>query len=205
MRLLAWLVLGSLLTGCAGQKLLESGAARGPVSVERAWDAHRRAMLAFADWRIDGRIAVQKGGEGGNAGLRWVQAGERYDLRIVAPLARGTFLLRGDTQRVTLQSPDGQTYEAAKLEDLMADHLGWALPVAGARYWVRGIPAPDAPVADLRLDDTGRLTDLSQSGWRISVLGYREAEGQTLPAKLFLTANELQIRLVITTWSTELP
>ena len=71
---------------------------------------------------------------------------------------------------------------------------------ASPRFWVRGIPDPAQAVGNLNLDAEGRLRDLAQGGWRISVLAYRDFGGRTLPAKLFLNAGELQIRLIIDTW-----
>jgi len=197
---LAWLlVLSGLVAGCAGP--LASRPAPPPVApAQLAWEAHRTAMLAVDPFTVSGRVAIQRGSEGGSAKLRWGQAGDATDLRIMAPMAQGTFRLHGDGQGVVLTGPDGKRYQAANFEALMAAHLNWSFPVDGARFWVRGIPDPARPVENLNLDAAGRLSDLAQAGWRISVLAYRDFGGQTLPAKLFLNAGELKIRLMIDSW-----
>lgn len=197
---LAWLpVLCGLATGCAGP-LLSRPTPPPVVPSQQAWEAHRAAMVAIDPFTVSGRVAIQRGSEGGGAKLRWQQEGEVTDLRIMAPMAQGTFRLQGDGQRVELTSPDGKRYQAANFEALMAAHVNWSFPVDGARFWVRGIPDPAQAVDNLNLDDDGRLSDLAQGGWRISVLAYRDFGGQTLPSRLFLNAGELQIRLVIDTW-----
>jgi outer membrane lipoprotein LolB len=158
-------------------------------------------MSALDPFTVTGRVAIQRGAEGGGARLRWRQHGATSDLRVMAPMAQGTFRLQGGgAAGVVLTAPDGRRYEAPDFPALMAAHLGWSFPVEGARYWVRGIPDPAAPVTNLNLDADGHLRDLAQTGWRISVLDYREVDGRTLPARLFLNAGELQIRLVIDTW-----
>ena len=188
-----------LLAGCAA--LAPRAPSPAPVDPREArWTAHCALVGAVDDFTLSGRIAIQRGAEGGGARLRWRQSGALSDLRVMAPMAQGTFRLQGEATRVVLTAPDGRRHEAPDFEALMAAHLGWSFPVEGARFWVRGIPDPAEPVGNLNLDAEGRLRDLAQSGWRISVLDYREVDGRTLPARLFLNAGELQIRLVIDTW-----
>lgn len=165
-----------------------------------AWAAHRAAMAALAGYTLEGRVAIQRDSEGGSLKLRWQQQAELTDLRLLAPLGQGGFQLRRDAGGVTLIAADGQRYTASSFESLMQTHLKWAFPVDGARYWVLGIPDPTARVDHVQLDEQGRLSDLAQSGWRISVLAYRETDGQSLPARLLLIAGKVQIRLVIDRW-----
>jgi len=197
---LAWLlVFTGLVAGCAGP--LFSRPTPPPVTpAEEAWAAHRAAMAAVDPFTLSGRVAIQRGSEGGGAKLRWHQQGDATDLRIMAPMAQGSFRLQGDGRGVVLTGPDGKRYQAANFEALMAAHVNWSFPVDGARFWVRGIPDPAQEVGHLNLDSAGRLSDLAQGGWRISVLAYRDFGGRTLPAKLFLNAGDLQIRLIIDTW-----
>lgn len=193
------LLLCAWLAGCAGlsSRVPEPVA---PDPREARWAVHRATVGALDPFTLTGRVAIQRGSEGGGARLRWRQDGASSDLRVMAPMAQGTFRLAGAPEGVVLTAPDGRQYAAPSFESLMAAHLGWSFPVEGARYWVRGVPDPSVPVGNLNLDAEGRLRDLAQSGWRISVLDYREVDGMTLPARLFLNAGELQIRLVIDTW-----
>ena len=195
MRALAIGVLCSWLCACAVLRPTP------PVSPQAAaWNAHRAAMAAVDGYTLEGRVAIQRDSEGGSLKLRWQQQAGTTDLRLRAPLGQGGFQLRRDAGGVTLTAADGQRYTASSFESLMQTHLKWVFPVDGARYWVLGIPDPTARVDHLELDAQGRLSDLAQSGWRISVLAYREADGQSLPARLLLIAGKVQIRLVIDRW-----
>lgn len=199
MSILRWWWLAVLLTGCAR---LAPPPEQVPDRREAAWQSRQALLLPRGRFALNGRIAVQRDAEGGQATVRWQQAGEAFDLRLEAPLSQGTFRLTGDAQAVSLAAPDGNTYRAADLDTLMETHLKWSLPVAGARFWVRGLPVPGRPASQLTLDDEGRMTDLAQDGWRISVLEYQTVAGVDLPRKLFLLGDTLKIRLVITDWPT---
>ncbi|HMM76714.1 MAG TPA: lipoprotein insertase outer membrane protein LolB [Gammaproteobacteria bacterium] len=202
-RRLALAALLGLLAALAGCASAPWRAAPAPAAADARWAAHRDAVAGLAAFTVTGRVGIQRGSEGGGAKLRWRQQGPDSDLRIMAPLAQGSFRLQGDAGQVVLSAPDGKQYRAASFEALMAAHLGWSFPVEGARYWVRGIPDPRQPVEQLSLDGEGRLSDLAQAGWRISVLEYGAAAGTTLPKRLFLNAGDLKIRLAIDGW--ELP
>ncbi|MEQ8495358.1 MAG: lipoprotein insertase outer membrane protein LolB, partial [Gammaproteobacteria bacterium] len=158
------------------------------------------AVAALDDWRLTGKLAVQRADQGVSATLEWHEQGERFDLRLVAPLSGGTFKLTGDAGRVALFTPEGEMFTAASAGDLVEAHLGWRLPVEGARWWVRGIPAPGSAAAQERRDAQGRWTDFAQDGWRISILDYHERAQPHLPRKLYLARDDLQVRLVIRHW-----
>lgn len=188
-----------LLAGCATPPSRPAAPpASGP---EQLWSQRRQALSALRGFTLEARAAVQRGSEGGSVRLRWHEAGTVTELRFSAPLAQGTYQLRRDSGGVLLVAPDGKRYGAGSLEELMSRHLQWSFPVAGARYWVLGLPDPSAPVGQLRLDDRGRLTDLAQAGWRVSVLAYREQQALELPSRLLLAAGDLQLRLVIDQWT----
>jgi outer membrane lipoprotein LolB len=197
-RALVGILLAGAMAGCANQ-IRPTPTVEGP---EQLWAARQVELHVQETWTLDGRLAIQRGTEGGQARIHWAQTGSAFELKIIAPMSRGTYLMHGDADRVVLETPDHKRYEAPDLATLMTTHLRWNLPVAGARYWVLGIPAPGEAPTNLLLDAAGRLTDMAQDGWRISVLDYQTVGTQTLPRRLFLTANDLQLRLAITQWPT---
>lgn len=190
------LLVGLVLSGCAGP------AARPvpPSAPESPGAAHATRVTAFDAWRLTGRIAVQRDDQGFSADLEWRQDGPAFDLRVTAPLNGGTFRLLGAAGEVALATPDGNTYRAPDAESLMREHLGWSLPLDGARYWIRGVPGPHAPPAHEVTDDAGRWSDFEQDRWRVSVLDYTDLDGLALPRKLFLLRDDLRVRLVMRRW-----
>ncbi len=192
MKQLLVLALITALAACAGGPSRPS-----PPTVVAPVDA----LASIRNWQVDGRIAIQRGNEGWSATLRWDQHRDGYQVRLIAPLGRGTYELAGDAERVALSVPDGRTFAAADAEALMQEHLGWSLPVAGAEYWMRGLIAPGPEPAYVRRDEAGQLTDLEQAGWRVSILKRSPSAGFNLPAKLFMHYGDMKVRIVVANWT----
>lgn len=159
-------------------------------------------LYKLQQWSIQGHLAVQTGGEGWSATLHWDQDNQNYMLRFIAPLGQGTYQLSGDSGKVTLLTADNKVYQATDAESLLLDNLGWNVPLHGLKYWVRGVPEPGVATDNLLLDDKGRMTDLQQSGWHISISRYSEFGGKELPSKLFMQNDRFQLRLVVLDWKT---
>ena len=186
------------VTGCADFALVSPAVKPGGP----AWDARLQDLYQIQRWSIQGRLAVQAGGEGWSATLHWDQDKQTYMLRFIAPLGQGTYQLSGDGEKVTLVTSDNKVYRAMDAESLLQDNFGWNVPQHGLQYWVRGVPEPGVATENLLLDDKGRMTDLQQSGWRISISRYGEFGGKELPSKLFMQNDRFQLRLVVLDWKT---
>lgn len=163
--------------------------------------ADRDAVAALDNWVLNGRVGIQHHDQGVSADLQWRQAGQRFELRIGAPLNGGTFVLEGGADGVTLLRPDGSGDSATDVESLMRRNLEWSLPVTGAAWWVRGLPHPRSAATQPQFDAAGRYTDFAQDGWRISVLDYWDDRVPVLPRKLYLARDTLSVRMLIKTWS----
>ena len=50
------------------------------------------------------------------------------------------------------------------------------------------------------LDEKGRLKDMRQSGFSVSILRYTNDRNISLPTKLFIRSDNIQLRLVIQNW-----
>jgi outer membrane lipoprotein LolB len=188
------------LGGCAELQALKPFFLPVEAPEATAWDRHRASVGSVRAWTLQGRVAVETADDGWNATMTWEQRADHYALRLMAPLSQGTFELEGDTGGVTLRTAENETLTATDPEALMRDHLGWSLPVGGLKFWIRGIPDPDRPHTDLKLDESGRMTDLIQDGWRVSVLRYQKVGDKDLPDKLFLQNDPVKVRVVIGQW-----
>lgn len=193
------LVLATVLAGCAELQLFTP-----PQKADTSsWDLHRAALNSLERWSIIGRLAIQSGKEGWNATLHWDQDNENYTMRLIAPLGQGTYKLYGDNHLVSLLTAENKIYQADNPEILLQQNLGWSVPVGGLKYWIKGIPQPDVSMENLVIDNEGRMTDLQQSGWRISILRYSDFNGTQLPSKLFMQNDRFKLRLVVQDWKTK--
>jgi outer membrane lipoprotein LolB len=159
-----------------------------------------QSAAALDAWQFMGRVSLTRGEQGWHASLNWQQQGERFFLKISGPLGQGGFQLSGDDRGVVLVDTDGKSFAAEDADVLLAQVAGWQLPVKGLRYWIRGLPAPGAGDAQTSVDDSGRLSQLLQSGWAINYNRYQMVGDFSLPDKLQLLRDDIAVRIVVDKW-----
>ena len=184
-----------LISGCSQlpERLTESNSSR--------WLEHQVALSVIESWNIKGRIAIKNNKESGTLTLHWKQQDPTvYELRFIAPFGQGTYLLSGSEAGVSMTGPKQLYLTAASAEELIYRSLGWSVDLKGLKYWVRGMPEPGVRHNQLLLDEQGRLVDMEQSGFHINVGRYTELNGVSLPEKLSVKNEDVQLKLVIQSW-----
>ena len=163
-----------------------------------AWQARKQRLNELDTWSVQGRVATgQLLGWTGN--LSWRQRGERFDVRLSAPLGAGGFYAYGTLDQVTIRTRE-RTFETARPERLVRRILGWQFPLQPLRFWAKGLPAP-GDYQSISVDAQGRLKRLQQHGWQLSYLKYtRVGEQPALPKRIVLDNGDTRIRLVVTRW-----
>ena len=166
-----------------------------------AWQQHQLRLEQVTDWRLNGRLLVVNDHETWNTSIHWRQQGAAYQLMITAPLGQGSLRLVGDVGQVTLETHQGERWQSGDPEALLANQLGWRVPVAALRYWVMGLPAPGPHRREL--NSAGLLAQLSQGEWEIEFRDYRDRDGLLLPGRVFANNHQARVRLVIGEWYRE--
>lgn len=189
-----WLLLGVLvLAGCATHPTVTAPEA------EPAWLEHRAALEALRDWQIQGRVALRTDTEGWSANFDWRQRGSSYRIRLRGPFGQGAVELQGGQHGVWLKRADQPAVFAQNPEVLLQQETGWQLPVSGLTAWLRGLPVADGN-PDIQWDTQGRLLHIGQNGWLIDYQRYLEKDGLSLPKKLRLERDSVQVRFVVDNW-----
>lgn len=164
------------------------------------WPARREALQALERWSLDGRIAVAAGEDGFSSGFDWVQTGEQADIELSGPMGGSAMNIRVEGDRAVV-SVGGQGASAEDAEALLARYFGpdRRLPAGQMRYWLLGVPAPQAP-AEETLGRDLRLATLAQSGWQVRFDRYQAVGALALPARLEMTTEGLRLRVVVSEW-----
>lgn len=179
---LLWL---ALLSGCA---LLPASPA----------PASRPAQPEAASFALNGRIAVRHHGTRHSAGLRWMHRAQSDEVLLLAPLGQTAARVYRDASGATLDD-GGRHYQAADAESLMQQVLGWQLPLNGLQYWVLGLPLADSQ-AQIERDAAGRVAVLRQDGWEVHYQRYAGDKADSLPTRLQLSHEGLEVQLLIDEW-----
>lgn len=194
----AWAIAAFLLilSGCAPLSTKTS-----PLTdASSGWTRHVAQVLAFDPVTLSARVAVQDAEQGGTFKIRWTERAGLLDLLIEPPVGGGRYTLREYAGGVELATADGVVASSRSADGLVEAYLSITLPVEGVRYWIKGIPDPRYPMDAGERTADGLLADFAQGRWRVSILEYREVNGVLMPRRLFLTRDDVQVRIAVDQW-----
>jgi outer membrane lipoprotein LolB len=174
--------------------------ARPPDAAQLAAQEAREAQLAASPaFSLKGRIAVSGQGDGGSGSFEWWQADADFDFSLRSPVARQTWRMQFIDGDVRLEGLDGGPRWGFDPEAMLADEVGWTIPVRALGFWVRGARAPDRP-AEIWFDAEGRLARLRQDGWQVDYRDWFATGDPLLPRRVFAERGDARVRLVVERW-----
>ena len=178
-----------LLAGCA------TAPSAPPSAVAPAeWAAQQAYAGAAMPFEVLGKVGMPRG----SANVRWRQHGDAFELRFWGPFGAGVATLEGNTRWVRFVRDDVR--REGDPVAILADELGWRVPVGALAWWVRGLPAPDRPVNGASYV-AGRLAQWQQDGWAIAIERYgQQADGGWLPEKVTALGANGRFTLVVQQW-----
>ena len=182
------------------------GCATAPLPAIDNWNDYQSQLAQLQHWQLSGKLGVRMAANaanskrGGSAYLNWEQNPAAYAIRLSGPLGQGTTWIRGDDGGVSLEQAGQAAVRADSPEALVAQTLGWELPIGDLFYWVRGIPAPRAPIAQQAKHPSGSLAQLQQSGWQLDFSRYNAVGPWQLPGKIVAHRDGLRLTLIIKNW-----
>lgn len=191
--LTAALMAAVLLSACAPTRI------RPDQALLAAQDARENQLAGRADWVIHARLGVSDGDHGGSGTLIWSQQGQTYDFLLTAPVTGRSFQLAGDAHSATLKGLQQGTLHGASAQPLLLQALGWQVPMAELRYWVRGMRAPGSS-AQLLFGDDRLPSLLSQGGWKVEFRDWYADASPAVPRKVFAERGNYRVRVLINNW-----
>jgi outer membrane lipoprotein LolB len=159
---------------------------------------HRPAQAELVPFAFNGRVATKHNGERTSAGVRWTHRGVEDEILLLAPLGQTVARIFSDAQGVLLEA-SGKQYFEQDAETLTERVLGWHLPLAGMRYWVLALPA-GGTAAVIERAENGQVSVLRQDGWEIKYTRYAAETPESLPLRLTLQRNGMEMQLLIDEW-----
>ena len=190
---LAGLLALLVLAGCARAPLRQADAAFLLAQAER-----EQRLAAQSEWALSGRVAVSGGGEGGSGRIEWRQRGDDLTVSLSAPVSRESWRLTAGQRWARLEGLEAGPLQGSDPEALLAEALGWNVPLLQLRAWVRGARA-DGP-GEIEFDANGLPARLRQHGWQIEFRGWDPASEPPLPRRVFAESGEYRLRLVVDRW-----
>ncbi len=151
-------------------------------------------LSAFA---MNGRISIKQRDRRDSAGLRWSHLAQTDEILLLTPLGQTAARIYRNEKQATLEDGD-RLYQDQDVESLMTQVLGWRLQLDSLHHWVLGIATEKD--GQIERDSAGRLAVLHQDGWEVRYLRYADDKPDSLPTRLQLTRENLQVLLLIDEW-----
>ncbi len=145
-------------------------------------------------WRLEGRLAVSDGRDSGSGSVVWEQDGAYFMISLRAPISGQSWRLSGDDTLATLEGLRATPLTANSPEALLKRELGWHLPVAALRHWLRGRPMRDE--ITVTRDERGQVTGFVEDGWSIGLREFQTGR----PTRITARKPPYQVRLAIKSW-----
>lgn len=179
---------------CLVSTLLLSACLTSPVTSA----LQRPAQPELAAYAFNGRVVIKHNGERTSAGVRWTHRGVEDEILLLAPLGQTVARIFSDAQGVLLEA-SGKKYFEQDAETLTERVLGWHLPLSGMRYWVLALPSVGTEAVTTRAEN-GKIQLLRQDGWEINYTRYAASTADSLPLRLTLQRDGMEMQLLIDEW-----
>ena len=166
-----------------------------PSLVPSPWEQRLEHLQQLTAWQMDGRAAAAMGTQGWQANLNWRQNAAASEVHLAGPFGIGAMVLQRTPAGLSLNGAPPSDTVLAQLQE----RLGFELPLDDLRYWLLGIPDPDAPF-ELTKNDQDRAQQVTQSGWTVDYDRYLAVNGDVLPAHVVLSRAGVRVRIVVDHW-----
>ena len=184
------------LAACAPMRVRETPAALA------AQQARETRLAPLTHWTLHAHIGVSNRGDGGSGDLTWEQDGEAFRFTVRAPVTGKTWTLSGDAGHAVLEGVDPQPDRDADAQRLLHDRLGWDVPLADLRAWVRGLRASGSP-ASVQYNAANLPAVIEQDGWRVEYRDWFADRDPPLPRKVFASRGDARVRMAIENWNVD--
>lgn len=157
---------------------------------------------------LGGRLSVQYQQAGKDEFLHgsftWKQDGKRSDIALLSPLGQIIATIAITPNGATLTESGKTPRMANDVDALVAQTLGWPLPIAGLRQWLQGFATDNNNQAFVAGNNGDRVT--TRDGWQLSYANWQQdSAGERYAKRLDLVrqtdqAGKVEIRVVIDNW-----
>lgn len=179
------------LAGCASTPPSAGTPSGGMLQTSAAHAYHGRFAVQYSD-----RLGRPQNVYGN---FDWQEQGDDVSLELRSPLGQTLAIVKSSPRAASLELPNRQPQFAPDVGELMQNTLGFALPLAGLRYWLQPTPAPATPAQTVRDPGDGtRIKQIRQDGWTIDYVAYADAPATGVKrVNLVRATPPLDIKLVL--------
>ncbi len=185
------------LTACAQLPLQK------PTSLTDNAAVRPSASSTYQDeFQVSGRISIsyEQNGKPQNlpAGFNWRQHQRNFTLQLNNQLGQTQVEIVQSQAGVSLRQPGKPLLEAATLDELLQQNLGWSLPSQSLAYWLQGFVRQ--PQGLQKLEPVEQT--LQTEGWQLRFINWDQQRPKRLDLQRYTEqTGQLSMRIIIQEWN----
>lgn len=139
--------------------------------------------------------------------FRWAQQPGRTEIELSSPLGQTLARITITPGHAWLQQSGGEIREAASVDALTEEALGWPMPVEGLRFWLQGFVRDTGN--RLQAVTPANPEGVRSDGWQMRFVSWHDNAGELAPKRIDFareglgqdTRSPLTMRIVIDQWT----
>lgn len=169
-------------------------------NADLAWEKRKSYLYTHPEWVAHLSLVGVTEQEKFKTRIIWQQRHDGYQIKLRDFIGRTVALIEGSADKVVVKTSKGERYEDQNAETLIYGLFGLRIPVAGMRYWLRGVPQPDTEYIDLLLRADGLAENMRQAGWQLSYRNYADQAPVQLPTHAVFEYDDLALTVKVARW-----
>ncbi len=168
------------------------------------WQAHYKALKPMQKFALKGRIGISNPKDSFSSNFRWQQhAYQDFQFRMYGALGNTYVLMNSKPEWTSLETGDDRFYEGPDASVLIAQTMGWSLPLNYLADWIKGIPT-GVGRDQILINADGTLQQLTYQTegktFLVTFERYAQFSAQTMPTKIRILENDNKLLLSIREW-----
>lgn len=183
-----------------GLALLISACAVREPRPEGAWLLERDAWFEHhPNWEVSGRLALSDGERGGQMAFDWRAEGDQHEVQLRTVATGKRWRLLFNPAGAVLEGSDIGLLRGPDPDVLVAEVVGWPIPVTQLAWWLRGLNGSDGEALSFAAD--GTMATIVAPPWILEYQRFGQpAVGPLMPTRIQASSPPHQVRVVMRDW-----
>ncbi len=173
------------------------------------WQANYKALKPIQTFALKGRIGISNPQDSFSSNFHWQQNDYKsFKFRMYGAFGNTYALMNSTPDWTSLETADERFFEGPNASLLIAETLGWKLPLNYLSDWIKGVPTGvGRDKIAINADGTLQsLTYIEQSSidpnkvFNVSYEKYLSSDNKKMPAKIRIIEGDNKLILSIRTW-----
>lgn len=168
------------------------------------WQVHYKALKPIQKFSLKGRIGISNPQDSVSSNFQWQQnAFKDFQFRMYGTLGNTYVLMNSKPEWTTLETADDRFFEGPDASNLIAQTMGWSLPLNYLSDWIKGVPT-GVGRDKIKINADGTLQSLlyqaNNRSFNVSYEKYLTKGDKKMPAKIKILEGENKLILSIRSW-----